>query len=208
MTDGKSESIWDRFAHERPEIITDGSNLDIAADSYHKYKEDVSFVKAVGMDSYRLSIAWARILPSGYPDSLNYLGVQYYKNLFQELKDNNIEPLVTLYHWDLPQVLEETIGGWLNETTADLFAEYARICYQLFGDDIKLWITLNEPKQVCGGGYGGGWGAPGVVSPGELEYVCTRNVLLAHAKAWHIYDDEFRQTQKGKLCINNISILI
>lgn len=197
LTDGKSETIWDRYAHEHPEKIADHSTLDIAADSYNKYKEDVACLTATGMDMYRLSIAWARILPTGYKESLNDLGVQYYKNLLNELKSNGIEPLVTLYHWDLPQILQENNGGWLNESTADLFAEYARICYQLFGDDVKLWITINEPKQICQTGYGGEWFAPGQGQSGVDDYICAKNVLLAHAKAWHIYNDEFKEKQGG-----------
>ncbi|XP_023312165.1 myrosinase 1-like [Anoplophora glabripennis] len=199
--DGKTESIWDHFVHTHPEKIVDRSTLDIACDSYHKYKEDVAMVKAMGLDYYRLSIAWARILPTGYPDKVNQAGVRYYKNLFAELKAVNVEPMVTLYHWDLPQTLEDQLGGWLNETVADLFAEYARLCFELFKDDVKMWITINEPKQVCQAGYGTGYLAPGVVSNGVGEYICARNVILAHAKAYHIYDDEFRATNQGRIAM-------
>ncbi|XP_018564647.1 myrosinase 1 isoform X2 [Anoplophora glabripennis] len=201
IEDGKTESIWDHFAHTHPEMIIDGSTPDIASDSYHKYKEDVALVKAMGLDHYRLSIAWSRILPTGYTDKVNQAGVQYYKNLFAELKAANVEPMVTLYHWDLPQVLEDQLGGWLNETVADLFAEYARLCFELFKDDVKMWITINESKQVCQVGYGMGAYAPGVVSNGIGEYICTKNVILAHAKAYHIYDEEFRATNKGTITI-------
>ncbi|KAJ8982455.1 hypothetical protein NQ317_010195 [Molorchus minor] len=199
--DGKGETVWDHFAHTYPEKIVDGTGPDVASDSYHKYKEDVAMVKAMGLDYYRLSIAWSRILPTGYTDQVNQPGVDYYTNLFAELKANNIEPMVTLYHWDLPQPLEEELGGWLNEQTADLFAEFARLCYQLYGDDVKMWITINEPKQVCQSGYGTGILAPGIVSDGIGDYVCARNVILAHAKAYHIYDDEFRATQGGRVAM-------
>lgn len=156
-------------------------------------------LEAVGMQSYRLSLAWARILPTGDANKMNAVGVQYYKNLLKELKDNNIEPLVTLYHWDLPQVLEEHLYGWLNESVADLFAEYAKVCFKLFGDDVKCWVTINEPKQVCQAGYGEGYFAPGIVSRGVGEYICAKNLLLAHAKAYRIYDKQFRAKQKGML---------
>ncbi|XP_018570851.1 myrosinase 1-like [Anoplophora glabripennis] len=199
--DGKTESIWDYYAHTYPEKIVDRSTPDIACDSYHKYKEDVAMVKAMGVDYYRLSIAWTRILPTGYPDKVNQAGVQYYKNLFAELKAANVEPMVTLYHWDLPQSLEEQLGGWLNETVSDLFAEYARLCFELFKDDVKMWITINEPKQVCSAGYGAGYYAPGVVSSGIGEYICAKNVIMAHAKAYHIYDDEFRATNQGRIAM-------
>lgn len=168
----------------------------MAADSYHRYKEDVAALKLTGMQTYRLSFAWPRLFPNGYINNVNLAGYLYYKNLIKELKDNNIEPLVTLYHWDLPQILEEQIGGWLNGSVTDLFAEYARFCFKHFGDDVKWWVTINEPKQVCLGGYNGGL-APGVVSSGIGDYICSKNVLLAHAKAYHIYDKEFRKEQGG-----------
>ncbi|CAH1173792.1 unnamed protein product [Phaedon cochleariae] len=199
--EGKGETIWDHFAHTYPERIVDRSTPDVACDSYHKYKEDVALVKKMGLDIYRLSIAWSRILPTGYTDQVNSLGVKYYKNLFKELKANHIEPLVTLYHWDLPQPLQDSLGGWLNETVADLFADYARLCFELFNDDVTSWITINEPKQVCLAGYGSGAFAPGIQSDGVGDYVCVKNVLLAHAKAYRIYDKEFRSRNKGKVSI-------
>ncbi|KAJ8933569.1 hypothetical protein NQ314_013924 [Rhamnusium bicolor] len=197
--DGKGETIWDHFAHYHPEKISDGSSPDVACDSYHKYKEDVALVKAMGLDYYRLSIAWSRILPTGYTNQVNQAGVDYYNKVFAELKANGIEPMVTLFHWDLPQPLEDELGGWLNIETANLFAEYAKLYYELFGDVVKIWLTINEPKQVCQLGYGTGGFAPGVVSNGVGEYVCAYNVILAHAKAYHIYDDDFRATQGGRV---------
>lgn len=154
-------------------------------------------LKAVGMQTYRLSVAWARILPTGRINNINAAGVQYYKNLLKELKDNDIEPMVTLYHWDLPQVLQDQLGGWLNESITDLFADYAKVCFKLFGDDVKWWVTINEPKQVCHSGYGAGVWPPNIASYGIGEYVCAKNVLLAHAKAYRIYDKQFRAKQKG-----------
>ncbi|KAG5877878.1 hypothetical protein JTB14_028077 [Gonioctena quinquepunctata] len=198
-TDGKGENIWDHFAHTRPEMIWGGSTPDVACDSYHKYKEDVSLVKQMGLDVYRLSIAWSRILPTGKLDQINELGVQYYKNLLKELKDNGIEAMVTLYHWDLPQPLQDEYGGWLNEAVVDLFADYSRLCFELFGDDVQWWVTINEPKQICNAGYGDGRFAPGIVSRGVGEYVCNKNVLLAHAKAYRIYDEQFRARQGAKV---------
>ncbi|XP_023021868.2 myrosinase 1 isoform X1 [Leptinotarsa decemlineata] len=198
-TDGKGETIWDHFARTRPEMISDRSTPAVACDSYHKYKEDVALVKNMGLDVYRLSIAWSRVLPTGKIDSVNQLGVQYYKKLLKELKDNNVQAMVTLYHWDLPQPLQDEYGGWLNETVVDLFVDYAKLCFELFGDDVQWWVTINEPKQVCNAGYGDGRFAPGIVSRGIGEYVCNKNVILAHAKAYRIYDEQYRSKQGGKV---------
>ncbi|VEN54692.1 unnamed protein product, partial [Callosobruchus maculatus] len=150
-----------------------------------------------------LFVAWARILPNGYfsKDAVNPEGVKYYKTLLRELKKMNIEPLVTLYHWDLPQKLQDDMGGWLNPKTADIFAEYARLCFELFGDEVKWWITINEPKQVCEAGYGTGGFAPGIRQAGVGDYICAKNVLLAHAKAYRIYDKEFREKNQGKVAM-------
>nr|WPM03626.1 glycoside hydrolase family 1 [Phyllotreta armoraciae] len=199
--DGKGETIWDNFAHKHPEKFIDRSTPDVACDSYRKYKEDVALVKAMGLDHYRLSIAWSRVLPTGYTDKVNQAGVEYYKKVFKELKANNIKPMVTLYHWDLPQPLQEQMNGWLNESIVDIFGEYAKFAFETFGDDADWWITINEPKQVCQAGYGSGGFAPGIVSDGVLDYVCTKNVLLAHARAWHIYNDQFRAKNKGQVAM-------
>ncbi|KAJ8975006.1 hypothetical protein NQ317_010107, partial [Molorchus minor] len=194
--DGKGENVWDHFTHTFPERIADRSNGDVACDSYNLYKEDVRLIKEVGFDFYRFSIAWSRILPTGRNDTINQAGVDYYKNLIKELKDNGITPMPALFHWDTPQPLEE-LGGWLNPDIVDWFGDYARVCFELFGDDVQSWITINEPQQVCSAGYGSGVFAPAVVSPGVGEYQCAYNLVKAHARAFHIYDEEFRPTQQG-----------
>ncbi|KAJ8978935.1 hypothetical protein NQ317_002996 [Molorchus minor] len=173
--DGKGQNIWDNLTHAYPELIKDQNNGDVACDSYHKYKEDVAMLKELGVNHYRLSISWSRILPTGFPYKINEAGVQYYRNFIKELKENGIEPLVTIFHWDTPQGIHE-----------------------LFGNDVKYWLTFNEPKQTCQQGYGSGKNAPFVKSHGLGEYICTHILLKAHAKAWHIYDDEFRPTQNGR----------
>ncbi|CAH1957668.1 unnamed protein product [Acanthoscelides obtectus] len=201
---GKGETIWDRFAMTRPEMIIDRSTPEVACDSYHRWREDLAIIKGLNSQFYRLSIAWSRILPTGYyngSQSINQEGVRYYKTLLRALNALDIEPMVTLYHWDLPQQLQDDFGGWLSPKVADLFAEYARLCYELFGDEIRWWITINEPKQVCEAGYGVGVFAPGIFKPGEGNYICAKNVLLAHAKAYRIYDEEFRATNKGKVAM-------
>lgn len=116
------------------------------------------------------------------------------------MRDNDIEPLVTLFHWDLPQALQDA-GGWPSPLSVNWFADYARICFQLFGNSVKYWITFNEPKQTCHMGYGTGEFAPAIKSA-ESEYLCSHYVIKAHAKAWHIYNNSFRKTQQGMYYLN------
>ncbi|CAH1965313.1 unnamed protein product [Acanthoscelides obtectus] len=188
------------MTHTRPEMIIDGSNGDVASDSYHKYKNDVAIMKKVGVHFYRFSIAWSRILPDGTLANINQKGIDYYMNLLQELHRNGIEPMVTLYHWDLPTALQNQ-GGWMNNNIVGWFTDYARLCFQLFGPLVKHWATINEPKQICHAGYGIGIGAPGIRSAGLGEYLCAKYVLIAHASAYHVYDKEFRPSQQGKITI-------
>jgi len=122
---GKSPSVWDTFS-ENPNNIADGSNARVACDSYHKYPEDIEIMKTLGLNSYRFSLSWPRILPMGVGE-VNAAGVLYYHNLIDSLLAAEIQPVVTLYHWDLPQVLQDQ-GGWLNESSSDWFHEYARVC--------------------------------------------------------------------------------
>jgi beta-glucosidase/6-phospho-beta-glucosidase/beta-galactosidase len=195
--DGKSENIWDHICHENPTFVVNQDTGDIACDSYHKYKEDVAILKDLGVDFYRFSISWSRIIPEGVADSpVNQLGINYYKNLIQELLDNGIEPMVTMYHWDLPEALQD-LGGWLNPELVDHFAYYAKTLYEELGDSVEHWLTFNEPKQTCLGGYGDGNMAPGYNFTGLEDYQCTHILLKAHAKAYHIYDEEFRAEQQG-----------
>nr|CAI5862360.1 unnamed protein product [Callosobruchus analis] len=196
--DGKGENIWDHLAHNGPFVIKNNDTGDVACDSYHKYKEDVALLKDLGVNHYRFSISWSRLLPNGFANKVNKAGVQYYKNLIKELKDNGIEPFVTLYHWDLPQPLMD-IGGFLNANIVDWFGDYAELCFELFGDDVSNWFTFNEPVIICQIGYGVGLVAPLIESPGIGEYICGKNLLLAHARASHIYDAKFRSKQKGSI---------
>jgi beta-glucosidase/6-phospho-beta-glucosidase/beta-galactosidase len=195
--DGKSENIWDHICHEKPTYVANQDNGDIACDSYHKYKEDVAMLKDLGVDFYRFSISWSRVIPGGVAGSpVNQLGLDYYRNLVQELVDNGIEPMVTMFHWDLPEALQE-LGGWPNPELEDHFVYYARTLYKELGDLVKHWMTFNEPKQTCLGGYGDGDKAPGYTSSGVADYQCTHILLKTHAKAYHIYDEEFRAEQQG-----------
>ncbi|XP_075992520.1 myrosinase 1-like [Anticarsia gemmatalis] len=198
--DGKAPNIWDHMTHNDPCLIKDCSNGDIADNSYYLYKRDVEMMRELGIKFYRFSLSWPRILPTSFPDEINEAGVQYYNNLIDELLKYNIEPMITLYHWDLPQKLQE-LGGWTNPFIVDWFGDYARIAYRLFGDRVKYWMTINEPYQVCYQGYGDVTKAPRLNMKGIAEYMCGKNLLMAHARAYHIYDDEFRSSQNGVVFI-------
>lgn len=125
----------------------------------------------------------SRILPTGLITIINQAGVDYYKNLIKALKSINVEPFLTLYHQNLPQKLQDA-GGWPNPKLEEHFAEYARMAFKLFGDDVKLWGTFNEPAQACYAGY---------------DYLCIHTIIKSHARAYHIYDKEFRRKQQGKI---------
>jgi len=195
---GKSPSVWDTFSAD-PSNIADGSNAKVSCDSYHKYQEDIDIMKTLGLNSYRFSISWLRILPGGVGE-VNNEGVEYYHHLIDSLLAADIQPVVTLYHWDLPQVLQDH-GGWLNTSSADWFTEYARICFQEFGGDVKLWITFNEPYMVARDGYGTGYHAPGLQGLGTLTYLAAHNMILAHARVYRLYQQLFSEGQGGQVGI-------
>lgn len=174
----------------------DRSNGDVACDSYHKYLEDVALLKELGVDFYRFSLSWSRILPT-FSTKVNQKGIDYYNKLIGALLANNIQPMVTLYHWDLPQYLQD-IGGWTNPVIADYYLTYVRTAFEHFGDRVPYWITFNEPKQICQEGYGDIEKAPAIDRKGIAEYLCTHNLLKSHARAYHLYDDEYRSKYNGK----------
>ncbi|WBB67068.1 GH1 family beta-glucosidase [Micromonospora sp. WMMD812] len=155
---GRGPSIWDTFAHS-PGRISDGSTGDVACDHYHRHREDVALLAALGVSAYRFSVAWPRIQPTGagpaHPD-----GLDFYDLLVDDLLAHGVDPVATLYHWDLPQPVEDA-GGWLNRDTAARFAEYADLVAARLGDRVRLWITLNEPFIHMSLGYGMGVHAPG-----------------------------------------------
>ncbi|KAF9810027.1 hypothetical protein SFRURICE_003155, partial [Spodoptera frugiperda] len=198
----KGESVWDRFCHEHPEKITDLTNGDVACDSYHLWKRDVEMAVELGLHFYRLSISWPRLLPSGFPNHISEDGKNYYNNLIDGLLEKGIEPFVTLYHWDLPQSLQD-LGGWANPLVVDWFVDYARVAYTLFGDRVKWWVTINEPLIICDVVYNSGLLAPAVISPEVGNHLCTKNVVMAHAKAYRVYDEEFRPKYNGKVSVAN-----
>ena len=156
--DGKSESIWDRFAAQ-PGATEDGSTPAVACDSYHRWEQDFALLKTMGLQSYRFSIAWPRILPDG-KGQVNEKGVDHYNRQIDRLLAMRIQPLVTAYHWDLPQVLEDA-GGWPNRDTAARFADYVQVLARRFGDRVTRWCLMNEMQAFAVAGYGWGVHAPG-----------------------------------------------
>jgi beta-glucosidase len=156
---GRGRSIWDTFSHE-PGRIADGSTGDVACDHYHRYPEDVALMAELGVNAYRFSIAWPRIQPTGEGPA-NAAGVAFYDRLVDALLERGIDPLVTLFHWDLPQALQDA-GGWANRDTAARFGEYAELVGAALGDRVKLWITLNEPFIHFSLGHVLGIHAPGL----------------------------------------------
>lgn len=142
------------------------------------------------MDFYRFSISWARVMPRGDTSVLNEPGLQYYDNLINELLANDIEPVVTMYHWDLPQQLQE-IGGMLNPEIVWYFEQYADVLFARYGDRVKTWITFNEPQVFCGDGYAQASKAPLIYAPGVGNYICGHHVLLANAKMYDLYKSKY-----------------
>ena len=218
--DGKGQSIWDEFVRI-PGTITNGDTGDVADDFYHKYKEDIQNMIDLGFKTYRMSLSWPRILPDGIASNPNQAGVDFYMTIIDLCIAARIEPLITLYHWDLPATLNDKTdhGGWLNPTIIDRFNEYADFCFKTYGHKVKRWITINEPQSVSWLGYGQGIHAPGRCSPYMLStceanggggdstrepYLVAHHLLLSHATAVKTYRDKYQKTQGGEigLCIN------
>ena len=158
--DGKGLSIWDLYS-KIPGTTFEGTNGDIAADHYNRYKEDVKTMAEMGLKAYRFSIAWTRILPDG-TGKINDKGVLFYNNLIDELLKYGIEPMITLYHWDLPQILQDRYNGWESRKIIDDFSEYAKICFEKYGDRVKYWIIINEPNVFINLGYDIALHPPGI----------------------------------------------
>ncbi len=177
---GKKPSIWDVFTHKAGAIY-ENHHADVACDHYHRYKEDVALMKHIGIKAYRFSIAWTRILPDGI-GPVNQEGIAFYRSLIDELISADIEPVLTLYHWDLPQALYVR-GGWQNPDSPLWFEEYARVVAQHFGDKIRHYITFNEPNCFLGVAHIVGIHAPGIRLPMRDILQMSHHVLLAHGRA-------------------------
>lgn len=198
--DGRSPCIWDTFCAKEGKV-KNGDNGTMACDHYHRWKEDVALMKKLGLPAYRFSIAWSRLLPEGRGE-LNPIGVEFYNNLIDELIKSGIKPLVTIYHWDLPECLDAEYGGWLSRKIIDDFEYYSKKCFECFGDRVKDWITFNEPWCSTVLGYCNGEMAPGNKEKPETEpYLAAHHIILAHAKAVKCYRDHFKADQKGVIGI-------
>jgi beta-glucosidase len=177
FTDGKGESVWDRFARI-PGKIANGDTLDVACDHYHRYKSDFALMRSLGVKNYRLSIAWPRIVPDGQ-GAVNPKGLAFYDRLIDAALGAGIQPWVTLFHWDLPQVLED-LGGWRVRATPEAFGQYANTVVRAYGDRVKHWITLNEMRCFTVLAYGDKLRPPGVIASPQVVNQTYHHALLAH----------------------------
>ncbi len=177
--DGRGPSIWDTFSHT-PGMVFHGDTGDVACDQYHRLDEDLDLMAGLGLKAYRFSVAWPRIQPGGSGPA-NPKGLDFYKRLVAGLRERSIEPVLTLYHWDLPQALEDK-GGWTSRETSSRFAEYAGIVNDALSEDVRFWITLNEPWVSAWLGYGAGVHAPGYADPAKA-LAATHHLLLGHGLA-------------------------
>lgn len=183
LADGAGPSIWHRFTRT-PGLVRDGDSGDVACDHYRRYADDVKLMQRLGLNAYRFSIAWGRVMPEG-TGRINAAGLDFYERLVDALLDAGIQPMATLYHWDLPAALDDR-GGWLNPDIAGWFADYATAVYRRLDDRIKLWATLNEPWVVTDGGYLHGALAPGHRNRFEAP-LASHHLMRAHGAAVQAY---------------------
>jgi len=183
LADGAGPSIWHRFAHT-PGLIGDASTGDVATDHYRRYRDDVALMRSLGTNAYRFSVSWSRVMPRGR-GPVNAAGLDFYERLVDALLEHAIEPMLTLYHWDLPAALDD-LGGWLNPDIAHWFAEYAAAVVGRLDGRVKLWTTINEPWVITDGGYLYGALAPGHRNRFEAP-IASHHLLRAHAEAVRAY---------------------
>ncbi|KAF3432481.1 hypothetical protein FNV43_RR27221 [Rhamnella rubrinervis] len=204
---GRGQSVWDYHVKKSPGSAASG--LPNGIDSYKRYKDDVKLVKDIGVEYYRFSISWTRILPNGtLSGGINQEGIDHYNSLIDELIKNGIKPMVTILHFDLPQALQDKYGGYLNRSFVDDFKDYSEICFKEFGDRVKNWVTLNEPYICASYGYEYGWAPPGRCSlpnatycvggdSSTEPYIAAHNQILGHAAVYRLYKEKFQATQGG-----------
>lgn len=201
--DGRGKSIWDIFSHI-PGKIENNDTGDIACDHYHRWQEDVSLMKQINLDAYRFSIAWSRILPEGR-GKINQSGLDFYNRLIDGLLEAGITPFVTLYHWDLPQALQDDGDGWQRRGIVDDYLAYVDITSRAFGDRVKHWTTFNEPWVFSWSGYYFGEDAPGWENGIKSALTTTHHALLAHGKAVPILRDNVPDAQVGIVLDMNVA---
>jgi len=193
--DGRGPSIWDTFSHT-PGKIEDGTNGDKACDHYYRWWEDVELMKKLGVNAYRFSISWSRILPKGR-GKINNKGLQFYSNLVDALLEAGITPFATLYHFDLPQALQDEGGGWLRRGIVDDFEAYTDAVSVELGDRVKHWTTINEPWELAWQGYVTGEDAPGLRLGNDAALKASHNIMLAHGAAVRTLRDNSQGAELG-----------
>jgi beta-glucosidase len=207
LQDGKGKSIWDTYSHLEPSR-TNGENADVSCDHYNRMPEDVELMASLGVDAYRFSLSWSRIIPlGGRHDPVNEKGIAFYHDLIDRLLARGIEPVVTLYHWDAPQALYDRYGLFLDtaEFRAD-FERYARVCFARFGDRVRKWVTFNEPYIISIFAHLNGTLAPGHCRDAGTDtrtepWRVGHTLILSHAAVVQMYVDEFQPSQKGEISI-------
>ncbi|XP_065221810.1 myrosinase 1-like [Planococcus citri] len=196
--DGKGENIWDRYTHKYPDAIKDGQNADDAANSYYWYKNDSVLLKKFHFQVYRMSISWTRILPNGDKSFINQKGIDHYNRVIDDLFSKGIQPMVVIYHWDLPQKLQD-LGGWLNSSIVDYIEDYADLIFHHLGNRVKWWITLNEPTSILKGYISNRTVAPSLGLGTPSDYIVVHNLLLAHGRIYKLYKNKYKRWQRGKI---------
>ncbi|XP_031116011.1 beta-glucosidase 18-like isoform X1 [Ipomoea triloba] len=210
LEDGKGINNWDVFCTINGKI-QNGDNGNVADDHYHRYLEDIDLMHDLGLDAYRFSISWTRILPKGRFGGVNQAGIEFYNKVIDNLLSKGIKPFVTIHHHDHPQELEDRYGGWLSSEMQEDFVYFAEICFESFGDRVKYWITINEPNLFADMAYERGWYPPAHCSPpfgncsvgnSDVEpLIAMHNMLLAHGKAAKAYREQFQAKQGGLIGI-------
>lgn len=191
--DGRGESIWDTFCRV-PGKVANGDNGDVACDHYHRYKEDLDLMKWLGVDAYRFSVAWPRVIPNG-TGAINRAGLDFYNRVIDGALERGIEPWLTMYHWDLPEALQQK-GGWNNRESVEWFGEYAQLLTSTFGDRVKNWMTLNEPLCSAWIGHLYGAMAPGITDL-KTALDVSHHLLMSHGQASKIIRSEVKAAKVG-----------
>uniref|UniRef100_A0A7N0UAW9 Beta-glucosidase n=1 Tax=Kalanchoe fedtschenkoi TaxID=63787 RepID=A0A7N0UAW9_KALFE len=213
---GRKPSIWDVYTHNFSDRISDRSNGDVASDYYHRYKDDLKLMKDMGSDAFRFSISWSRLLPGGkLSKGVNQIGIDFYNNKIDDIIANGLQPFATIFHWDLPQALEEEYGGFLSPSIVDDFTDFAEFCFKHFGDRVKHWITINEPWSYSVSGYDLGTNAPGRCShwvaayclagnSATEPYIVAHHLILAHGAVVKVYREKYQASQNGTIGISHV----
>ncbi|XP_076844489.1 beta-klotho [Brachyhypopomus gauderio] len=206
--DGKGPSIWDHFSHQLQKgHPRTGSSVgmvmdDMASDSYALWEKDLEAIQYLGVKFYAFSLSWPRLFPDGNATGRpNHAAVEHYSRLIGRLRGMGVEPVVTLFHWDLPQRLQEQLDGWTNPAMVQIFTDYAQFCFRTFGQEVRYWMTMHNPLLIAALGYGTGAHAPGEPRNPAVPFIVAHNLIRAHARTWHVYNDEYRPHQRGLISI-------